>query len=495
MAGRLFDAVSEVRFPEVRLLLDLGVNVNCKNSLGQTPVVRTLFIEDEKNRDKMFRYLVRRGADLLEEDNNGKTVFLYACQRGRTRQVHRILNAVGAGSVNLNGRDADGNTPLLYAVKTNNMDLVRLLVQLLKYYHLSVDVTDPDGCTPLIHARKLELTNIGDFLCKEGKANPYIADNREHWNAHEWAEYAKEKREVDEKERKRIHNLIFPPVTKIRKKPQKARIIRPNNGLKSSPPLSLKDADSDVTSYSAPEVLSGMSTARSSMSSFGSHLRRSSVTSLPLITDKRPLNKSVDSALTLLEMASIQGDHIEHVDHFVSSQPDTSKLRAQYNQHHHNNHHNHHHFGGQGHVTLLNNLFSAYAEQQTESFRKVAKIVKPKTPPRPSLGKKKVSSLAIVFGRDKQHDRVQRMALRKGKRGKGGEKDFRGEQRSKRSREARKQNDGRLGNGFETTLDIISEDTEETITRDNRRRKKISATFENHNSQVTRPKAIVAQSH
>ncbi|XP_006812885.1 B-cell lymphoma 3 protein homolog [Saccoglossus kowalevskii] len=221
MAGRLFDAVTGTRFAEVKLLLDLHVNVDCKNILGQTPLFVTLQIDDEGKRDKMFRYLVRRGAEVLEEDYRQKTLFQYTCELGRVKQATRILDQVGAGSVNLNGRDLDGNTALLYAVKSKNIEIVKMLVEMLRFYHMTVDLVDNDGCTPLIHAKKLGLSEISDILLRDGRANAHIADNISRFNAYEWEEHTKErlKREArDEKEKQKVQNLIFPKVGQVQAK-------------------------------------------------------------------------------------------------------------------------------------------------------------------------------------------------------------------------------------------------------------------------------------
>ncbi|XP_077978240.1 uncharacterized protein LOC144433752 [Glandiceps talaboti] len=460
MARRLFDAVAQAHLADVKILVDLGVKVDCRNSLGQTPLIASLLIMDEQKRDKTFRYLVRRGADVLTEDNQRKTVLLYACQYKRTKQVRRIFNSVGAGSVNLNGQDVDGNTSLIYAVKTQNEELIKLLLRMLKYYHLSVDVPDNDGCTPLIHARKLGLSEIGDLLLNEGKANPYMADNREHWNAFEWTQHAKElenDRLADEKERQRqrAKKFMFPPIKlsygRIERTRRNRQSVPLNVPLKPAVSLSTLKDESMVTSYSAPEtVYSKVSiTHRPNSSSLLTKQRRTtSVPSLPLLTDKTATTKSLDSAITLLEMASTQGEHVQHVDNFVSSRPDLTKKDDYFG------------FSRGGHMTLLNNLFAVYADQSSVSYRRVAQIERPKTPSNSKTGKnKKISSLAIVFGRDKHQQKMQKLAARKGKRGKSGEKDTRGELRSKKTKQMKNLVEGKGHDSNRLPLAIISEDT------------------------------------
>ena len=93
-------------------------------------------------------------------------------------------------------------------------------------------------------------------------------------------------------------------------------------------------------------------------------------------------------ALTLLEQSSFQRGAGRPANSFVQSHFDTSKA-SEYR-----------HMMGN-----LSSFMDVLAQQQTKSFRKSVEVKKPVTPPKPKKKKSKVSSLAIILGKDRSGKR------------------------------------------------------------------------------------------
>lgn len=60
------------------LLLTHGANVNAKNNLGTTPLI----FASMYNQEAVIKLLLKNGADKLEQDQEGKTAFDHAKEKG-----------------------------------------------------------------------------------------------------------------------------------------------------------------------------------------------------------------------------------------------------------------------------------------------------------------------------------------------------------------------------------------------------------------------------
>lgn len=95
------------------------------------------------------------------------------------------------------------------------------------------------------------------------------------------------------------------------------------------------------------------------------------------------------AALSLLEQSSFQRGRL--ANSFHQSHFDTSKA-SEY-----------------GHMMgHLSSFMDVLAQQQTKSFRKSVEVKKPVTPPKPKKKKNKVSTLAIILGKDRSGKRIKR---------------------------------------------------------------------------------------
>lgn len=180
----LNSAIREKRFTQVKLLLDIGVDINRRDSEMRTALMQLCFLEDETKAAKYAQILLRRGAKVGLKDKNGLTALSHACKRGQEQLVSIMLEE--ASDFDLNSQDKQGNTALHYAALSGNFVVLNLLLSKLKRFKLSVDKLNKKGETPLIVASK-----SGNFFCariliSEGKASKGARDYVEFKTADEW---------------------------------------------------------------------------------------------------------------------------------------------------------------------------------------------------------------------------------------------------------------------------------------------------------------------
>ena len=180
----LSSAIREKRFTQVKLLLDIGVGINRRDSDLRTALMQICFLEDEAKAAKYAKILLQRGAKVGLKDKTGLTALSHACKRGQEQLVSIMLEE--ASDFDLNSQDNQGNTALHYAAMSGNFVVLNLLLSKLKRFKLSVDTLNKKGETPLIAASK-----SGNFFCariliSEGKASKGARDFVEFKTADEW---------------------------------------------------------------------------------------------------------------------------------------------------------------------------------------------------------------------------------------------------------------------------------------------------------------------
>ena len=180
----LSTAIREKRFIQVKLLLDIGVDINRRDSDMRTALMQLCFLEDEAKAAKYAKILLQRGAKVGLKDKTGLTALSHACKRGQEQLVSIMLEE--ASDFDLNSQDKQGNTALHYAAMSGNFVVLNLLLSKLKRFKLNVDTLNKKGETPLIVASK-----SGNFFCariliSEGKASKGARDFVEFKTADEW---------------------------------------------------------------------------------------------------------------------------------------------------------------------------------------------------------------------------------------------------------------------------------------------------------------------
>ena len=72
----------------ISLLIDLGCDVNAKDTDGNTPLHTSALIEDES----VFKALLYKGADVDIEDNDGQNV-RSLCEEGKLTNLIELIKA------------------------------------------------------------------------------------------------------------------------------------------------------------------------------------------------------------------------------------------------------------------------------------------------------------------------------------------------------------------------------------------------------------------
>ena len=169
VANSIHDVVQNGRLQQLKFLLNFGVEINDKN--GGSLLLTALRIPNEKVRENMFNFLLRKGVSCEKTDSEtGRDVLLWACELGREVQVVRLIDQC-LGDLNFTRKDRYGYTCLHYAVRRRSVMVVRQIARSMHSFGLSVDVPDLDGATPYIQARRLGYVEIQQVLVSEGKAS------------------------------------------------------------------------------------------------------------------------------------------------------------------------------------------------------------------------------------------------------------------------------------------------------------------------------------
>ncbi|XP_046571345.1 uncharacterized protein LOC124279562 [Haliotis rubra] len=418
VSNNLFYAVLKARFQRTRFLLDRFTDVNSRNDFGYNTLVAALHIEHDVKRDKMFTMLLRHGADPRKKDlAHGRNALSWACHLGREQQVEHLLLDYG-GDMDLAERDNDGLTALHHATHAGCMNIVKLLIQTLLKYRLSVDVQDNQGMTPYVHARRLGFKEIAEILRQEGSASPAKSDSRFFKSPREWSQIGKFERQKGEEIRRkeeRIRAKIEGRVTRFKfgspfHGSDLTRIQIPEESgqeklfVKRTVIKAETESDSvqRETNSLPPDVTSAMATPDNA------RVRPKS----DRLYDEPDGSKggSQGVAISLIGLSGTERGRI--ADTFHHSELDTTKV-SEYTEM----------LGG------IHALMTILSHEKTPSFRKSVVHEAPPVPKIPQKNKSKVSTLAILFGKEKVKNK------RTGRKGKG----------VKDKMDARKRRQGLLG--------------------------------------------------
>jgi hypothetical protein len=105
--------------PAARALLDRGVNVNMKDSAGQTALGVAVYYGNLK----MVQLLFDRGADVNAGRYDGVTALMIAAQNGYPGMVQYLLDR----DAKVHVKTSRGKTVLMYAKESGRKDVIQLL--------------------------------------------------------------------------------------------------------------------------------------------------------------------------------------------------------------------------------------------------------------------------------------------------------------------------------------------------------------------------------
>ncbi|WP_297286701.1 ankyrin repeat domain-containing protein, partial [uncultured Brachyspira sp.] len=134
---------------------------------GATPLMFAIF----KNNSRIVKQLIDKGANVRAKDNEGNSVFLYACGFGDGNIIRMLLQK---DSSLVNDKTPNGNlNGLHYAATFNNLNTINFLI---KNVDMNINDRDSNGCTALYYAAYYAKKDAYNLLIKLG-ANKDIGDN------------------------------------------------------------------------------------------------------------------------------------------------------------------------------------------------------------------------------------------------------------------------------------------------------------------------------
>lgn len=139
------------RYPDVvEKLMSLKADVTITNRFGETPLTEApgMFITSnsilEAQYLKIVKKMIKNGASVDAQTQEGQTTLMNACFNGSPSLVKQILKY----QPNLNLTNSFGLTALTIAVKQNYLNIVEMLLK----KGADTNIPDEDGNTPLIYA-------------------------------------------------------------------------------------------------------------------------------------------------------------------------------------------------------------------------------------------------------------------------------------------------------------------------------------------------------
>lgn len=150
----LVHAVANENFEMVKLLIKYEIDVNAKDSRGQTPI----FAIQSK---KMAQLLINNGANInIRDTSSGKTILFNFIRRGNLDLVELLIE----NGADINIKDKSDSTPLFSAISKKREDMIRLLIE----SGVNVNLQGERGYTPLAMAALWENLEVIELLIKNG---------------------------------------------------------------------------------------------------------------------------------------------------------------------------------------------------------------------------------------------------------------------------------------------------------------------------------------
>jgi len=153
-------AIRDHNMEMIRLLVDLGVNINGIGSARRDVTALEYAIENSDL--EIVKLLVDLGADvnLVNVSRESKTPLHFAVEAGK----EDILGFLIDKGANINARDVNGMAPLHYAVKKGSIDIVGLLLD----KGADIEIVNRNRETPLIFSVAIEKPEVAKYLINRG---------------------------------------------------------------------------------------------------------------------------------------------------------------------------------------------------------------------------------------------------------------------------------------------------------------------------------------
>ena len=153
----LYEASANNNVELVRLLLDIGADINLANRDGETP----LYVASLFGYVKMVRILAERGANINKANNVGATPLWIASAQGNEGIV--IMLVENRADIN-KATNSAGDTPLYVASEMGYVEVVRILLE----NGADINKAESNGQTPLMIAVSAGHSEVVEALLEYG---------------------------------------------------------------------------------------------------------------------------------------------------------------------------------------------------------------------------------------------------------------------------------------------------------------------------------------
>lgn len=169
----------------VKRLMDVRVDPNCLNELGETPLIIACQLEDDEARKKISSLLLKRDACVNLQDISGNTALSNAVKKVDEHLVEVLLEK----GADISLTTGDGNSILCYAAISGSTRITKLILKEVLKYKLPVDHKNMQGLTPLLLAAQNGHLDVARILVKDGKASVTIRDLDNFMTAEQWLKH------------------------------------------------------------------------------------------------------------------------------------------------------------------------------------------------------------------------------------------------------------------------------------------------------------------
>lgn len=142
----------------LRLLVEDGVYINCKDTLGFTPLMWAVYYNHFAVTELLLSYVANLNAKSL----GGHTPLHIAVSKGSVE----CLNLLCKAGANMNVRSKNGYTALHEACSSGHWECAKILLE----HKISVNIKSNEGFTPLHFAASKGYTDICKLLLEQGAA-------------------------------------------------------------------------------------------------------------------------------------------------------------------------------------------------------------------------------------------------------------------------------------------------------------------------------------
>jgi len=148
----LFKAIDEEHIKHISSLLDKGVDVNCRNYGGDTPLLYAIYFNTSDMLVPIVRCLLDHGADVNTHGQYGNTP-LIAIMGSRSHSFMDCIHILLDRGADVNARNTAGRTALM-AAADHKRSVILDILDLLVSRGADINAKDNNGETALVIARR-----------------------------------------------------------------------------------------------------------------------------------------------------------------------------------------------------------------------------------------------------------------------------------------------------------------------------------------------------